>query len=229
MIHSLLLPLLLLMGVDVMAASETSVYPEIAAMVEECRSDFESIPEERRADLELIADYVREHVDANDDARLIFICTHNSRRSHMAQIWAQTAATVYGVDGVKTYSGGTEATAFNPRAVQSMQRAGFRIEATGPDDNPRYQVRMGPGQPPVEAWSKVYDSEENPQEDFAAVMVCSHADANCPFVPGATLRIAIPYVDPKEADGTAEEAATYDARNRQISTEMLYVFSRVRS
>jgi arsenate reductase (thioredoxin) len=58
-------------------------------------------------------------------------------------------------------------------------------------------------------------------------MTCDEADQDCPFVKGAALRISLPYEDPKVADGTPEEAARYDARSRQIATEMLYLFSKV--
>ncbi|MCK4776283.1 MAG: protein-tyrosine-phosphatase, partial [Candidatus Krumholzibacteria bacterium] len=64
-------------------------------------------------------------------------------------------------------------------------------------------------------------------EDFCAVMTCSQADKNCPVVVGASMRVAIPYDDPKAFDGTDQEAANYDERCRQISREMLYLFSAV--
>jgi hypothetical protein len=54
-------------------------------------------------------------------------------------------------------------------------------------------------------------------------MTCSSADKGCPLVYGSDARFSVPYVDPKVSDGTPEEAATYDARLRQIGTEMLYV------
>jgi hypothetical protein len=132
------------------------------------------------------------------------------------------------VDGVETYSGGTEATAFNPRAVAALQRAGFRIETSEPEaENPRYTVSITENGPTLEAFSKRYMDPPNPTAGFAAIMTCSDADEACPFVRGADFRIAVPYVDPKVSDGTPEEAATYDERSRQIATEMLYVFSRV--
>ena len=186
-------------------------------------SGLTTLPEERRYELDKIARYIRSELAEDAPARLTFICTHNSRRSHLSQLWASTAATWYGVDGVETYSGGTEATAFNPRAVAALQRAGFAITAPEATANPRYEVRWGPEHSPVEAYSKVYDEAPNPTEDFAAIMTCSAADAACPFIPGAEVRVGIPYEDPKASDGTPAEAATYDARSRQIATEMFYV------
>jgi hypothetical protein len=186
------------------------------------------IPEPRRAKLAEIADFIEAEASGGDVARLTFICTHNSRRSHMSQIWAQTAALYLGVPRVETYSGGTEATAFNPRAVAALERAGFHIERTRDGENPIYRVTYHDAADPIEAFSKVYDQPPNPKDGFAAVMTCSHADRNCPLVHGAVARFSIPYDDPKTFDGTEQEAAQYDERCRQIAREMLFVFSLVK-
>jgi hypothetical protein len=122
----------------------------------------------------------------------------------------KTAALYYGVGPVETFSGGTEATAFNPRAVAALQRAGFEIARTSAGSNPRYQVQYSSSAEPITAFSKTYDSAENPQVDFAAVMTCANADRLCPVVRGASLRIATLYDDPKSADGTPRESQTYD-------------------
>ena len=80
---------------------------------------------------------------------------------------------------------------------------------------------------PVIAFSKVYDAPVNPSEGFVAVMTCTQADEDCPYIPGAALRVALPYDDPKASDGSTAEAATYDERCRQIATEMFYLFRSV--
>ncbi|MGB3778748.1 MAG: protein-tyrosine-phosphatase [Tunicatimonas sp.] len=189
--------------------------------------DFDNIPDERKKQLKKMALFIQTKIKAGEEARLIFICTHNSRRSHMSQLWARVAADYYGVPQVHTFSGGTEATAFNPRAVVALERAGFAIKPVSEGENPHYQVSYSPDAPVQEAFSKKYDDAANPQQNFAAIMTCSQADKNCPFVPGATLRIAIPYDDPKEADGTPQEAARYDERSQQIATEMMYCFAQI--
>jgi arsenate reductase len=188
------------------------------------------LPEERREPLDRLAQFVMERRERGEAARLLFICTHNSRRSHMGQIWASVAAAHHGIDGVETFSGGTEATAFDPRAVAALRRAGIGIEATNGDAaNPRYAVSFADSRPALEAFSKKYDDPPNPTEGFAAIMTCSEADQACPFVQGAALRVALPYADPKASDGTPREEATYDERCQQIATEMFYLFSRVAS
>lgn len=178
---------------------------------------------QRRDRLTQMVGYLR-----RDRPRLVFICTHNSRRSHMAQMWAAAAADHFEIPGVETYSGGTEATAFHPHAVEAMRACGFRIETDGEGRNPRYRVSWSETTEPFEVFSKVFTEDPNPQSGFCAVMTCTEADAGCPVVPGAETRIAIPYVDPKEADGSGVEAALYEARAREIGMEMAWVFQRAR-
>jgi arsenate reductase len=202
------------------------LYPKLDSYVSQRISELDQIPAERKAGLEKLARYVEESKKGGEGAKLVFICTHNSRRSHMSQIWAQAAAQYYGVTDVQTFSGGTEATAFNPRAVDAMKRAGFVIEEESSGSNPIYGVRFHEEGPPmIKAFSKVFDEPPNPSRDFGAVMTCSQADEACPTVAGASFRIAIPYDDPKDFDGTDKEAQKYDERCCQISREMLFVFS----
>ena len=203
------------------------VFGPLGTYIDQRIVEFDRTPRDRKRLLEEQALYVTIRRSAGLPARLNFICTHNSRRSHMSQLWAQTAAAFYGVDGVETYSGGTEATAFEPRAVAAFERAGFRIDKVGDGNNPIYEVRYRADGPPLQAFSKVYDQAPNPREDFCAVLSCTRAEASCPVVRGASKRVAIPYEDPKAFDGTDGESEAYDERCRQISREMLYAFSRL--
>jgi len=201
--------------------------PSLQQYVEARTAEFDEILGERKQQLAIIANFIRGRGRAGQPARLTFICTHNSRRSHLAQIWAQTAAGYYGIPGVETFSGGTEATAFNERAVATLRRAGFSISQPAASENPRYQVRVRADASPMECFSKIYDQAPNPKTDFCAVMTCSQADKACPLVAGASLRVALPFEDPKAFDGTPQETEQYDARCRQIAREMLYLFSTV--
>jgi arsenate reductase len=203
--------------------------PTLRSSIERALARFETISEKRRSLLDDVAAYVSAQHEAGQEARLTFICTHNSRRSQMGQLWGAAAAAHFGIEDVRTYSGGTEVTAFNPRAVEAMRRAGFVLEPLdgSQDDNPHYRVTFADEQPPLECFSKVYDDPFNPADDFAALMTCGEADEACPVVLGAKARIALRYVDPKTADDTPNEAAAYDERSDQIATEMLYVFSKV--
>ncbi|GJM32113.1 MAG: arsenate reductase [Saprospiraceae bacterium] len=182
------------------------------------------IPEARKTQLSKLADYISNKSEPNHAIALNFICTHNSRRSHISQIWAATASAYFNLDYIATFSGGTESTAFNARAVAAMERAGFQIKNPG-GDNPHYQVYFAENEPPLTCFSKVFDDPYNPQKGFAAIMTCSQADENCPFIPGAELRLPLTYEDPKVADNTPEERAVYDDRVRQIGREIFYAFT----
>lgn len=208
------------------AATTESLYPNLQRYLNERVSEFESISSERQAALAKVAEYVRERISKSQPARLTFICTHNSRRSHFSQIWAQIAADYYGLSGVESYSGGTEATAFNPRAVAALQRCGLRIDTEdAKSTNPRYAVYTSDASIPQICFSKVYDASPNPTVDYCAVMTCSQADDACPLVMGCNLRMPIRYEDPKVADDTEFEAQRYDERASQICREMLFMMS----
>lgn len=210
-------------------AQSITLRPELQTYIGQRQHEFALIPAGRQRELREVADYVRKRIATGDTARLIFICTHNSRRSHLAQVWATVAADVYGVRPVETYSGGTEATAFNPRAVAALRRSGLRIEIADDDatTNPVYWVSHADGIPAQECYSKIFDQPPNPDTAYCAVMTCSQADEACPLVPGCDLRAPIRYEDPKVSDDTPEEAATYDERSGQICREMLFMMSAV--
>lgn len=210
------------------APSASSLYPELLRYLDERVTEFDAIPNDRKTELSKVADYVRERVSKSQPAKLTFICTHNSRRSHLSQIWAQVAAEYYGLVGVETFSGGTEATAFNPRAVAAMQRCGLKIVADNPAaTNPHYSVYISDSATPQICFSKAYGDPPNPSQGYCAVMTCSQADDACPLVMGCDLRMPIRYEDPKVADDTEFEAQRYDERSAQICSEMLYLMSLV--
>ncbi len=200
-------------------------YPELIKSIDKILT--QNIQEGNKESLDKIAAYIREKQEKNEKCEIIFICTHNSRRSHLAQIWAQTAAANFEMKNIMTFSGGTEATAFNPRAVASIQRSGFKVEDSG-GENPHFFLKFSDDFPAMECFSKKFSDAHNPQKGFLAVMVCDDADEACPLVPGAEARVSLPFVDPKKSDGTPEEASTYDTRSMQIAVEMYYVMSKAK-
>ena len=186
-----------------------------------------SIPEQRKRVLQPLIDYIQSKVNQGLVANLNFICTHNSRRSQFSQIWAQTAADYFNIP-VHSYSGGVEVTAFNERAVLSLERSGFKITKEG-SGNPRYFVNHSENGIPIIAFSKLFDDPTNQGKPFASVMTCSDADENCPFIPGTEERLPVRYEDPKAFDDTPKETEMYDARSLQIASELFYVFSKIKS
>lgn len=212
---------------DAATGAEGRLLPTLQTYVAEVAKEVDSVPAERREVLDKIAASITAQLEAGNPARMTFICTHNSRRSHMSQIWAQTAAYFYGLRHVEAYSGGTEATACNCRTVAAMRRVGFDIEDATSGDNPLYLVRYASDRAPIRAYSKLYNADDNPARDFIALMTCSAADQSCPVVHGAIDRHAIHYADPRVCDDTPTETKAYNERCREIAREMFYIMSQV--
>ena len=190
--------------------------------------EISEISPERKMILEPLINYVSGKVADNEHISINFICTHNSRRSHLSQIWAQTMAAYIGINDVNCYSGGTEDTALFPMVVETLNNTGFEIGKISDGQNPVYAIKFGENCPPVIGFSKKFDAPFNPVSEFAAVMTCSHADENCPVILGAEKRIPITYEDPKVSDDTPQQKEVYAQRSREIATEMLYVFSKIK-
>ena len=198
-------------------------YPKLSTYCDKLSDEFIQIPEERKAELKDIANFIVEQRKEHKPTNLLFVCTSNSRRSHMAQVWSQIASYYYNIDSVFTFSGGTEQTRVNINAIDALNRAGIEIYSNNMGDNTLRYVRVGNKINPWVIFSKKYTDATNPKNNFAAVMVCSEADKACPFVEGAELRIGLPYQEPKEFDNSLLKEAKYDERCRKIAREMFYI------
>lgn len=208
-----------------MQITKANLFPEIERTIK--AFNFESITENRKNTLHPLIDYIQVKVSNHQEIRLNLICTHNSRRSHLSQVWAQTAAAYYDIKNVFCYSGGTEATALFPMAAKTLADSGFKIKTIAEGTNPIYAIKYAENEHPIIGFSKVYDDEFNPESEFAAIMTCSQADGGCPFISGAEKRIPITFEDPKVFDNTPQQTEKYQERSLQIATEMFYVFSQI--
>ena len=191
--------------------------------------DETSVSTARKNTLQLLIDYIQSKVDSKQDIYLNFICTHNSRRSHLSQVWAQVLAHYFNIKNVFCYSGGTEATALFPMAAKTLENTGFDIQTIADGSNPIYAIKYSDNEHPIIGYSKKFDSDFNPRSDFAAILTCSSADQDCPFIAGAEVRIPITFEDPKAFDHTPQQAEKYEERSLQIATELFYVFSQINS
>ena len=209
-----------------MTATQTELFSKIEKVIQDF--NFENITEDRKLILQPLVDFIQNKVNNNQEIRLNLICTHNSRRSHLSQVWAQTAAAYYAVPNVFCYSGGTEATALFPMAAQTLTNQGFQITTLAEGTNSVYSIKFSENAHPVIGFSKTYDDSFNPQSQFAAIMTCSQADGGCPFIAGAEKRIPITFEDPKAFDNTPQQAEKYEERSIQIGTELFYVFSQIK-
>ena len=191
--------------------------------------DESGLSKERKSIVQPLIDYIQDKVNRKETIRLNFICTHNSRRSHLSQVWAQTMASYFNIKNVYCYSGGTEATALFPKVAETLQNVGFKILNISEGKNPVYTIKYSDNGNPIIGFSKTFDSDFNPKSSYAAIMTCSHAEENCPFIAGAEKRIPITYDDPKAFDNTSQQAEKYMERSMQIANEMFYVFSKIRT
>lgn len=209
-----------------MPSNKIILFPELDKAISDF--DFESIVVERITTLQPLIDFIQTKVTNQQQIKLNFICTHNSRRSHLAQVWAQTAAAYYNIKNVVCYSGGTEATALFPAVAGTFAQSGFLIKSISKDKNSIYIIKYSENEHPIIGFSKTYDDDFNPKSEFAAVLTCSQADEGCPFIAGAEIRISLAYEDPKIHDNTPQQAEKYKERSSQIATELFYIFSQIK-
>lgn len=202
------------------------IYP-IKKLIQSLESEEFLIDEDRQSLLLDVSKAILNELREKGSAQLVVICTHNSRRSQVGEVWIRAAAQFYDLEQIEAYSGGTEQTSFNPRMVQALSRAGFIINLVEPGDNPRYHIHYAvPGHNQM-LFSKVYDDEFNPNRDFIAILVCDQADEECPMVHGAKHRFFIPYTDPKRYDDQLDEYMQYDLTLREIGREFSFMIKNV--
>ncbi|MDX1363904.1 low molecular weight phosphatase family protein [Arenibacter latericius] len=202
------------------------LFHKITGFVESLNPD--SILEERKLLLQPLINHLQSCISNGEMINLNFICTHNSRRSHLAQIWGQAMAYHYNINNLYCYSGGTVATSIYPMVVKTLEDAGFEFTKLGGDENPIYAIKFAPNQPPVIGFSKAYNHNFNPNSKFTAIMTCSEANEACPIISGAENRIPLTYDDPKLFDDTPLQETKYHERSTQITTELCYVFSQLK-
>ena len=204
-----------------------NIFPEIEKIIKSL--DTQVISNKRKIVLQPLVDFIQLKVSKKQDIRLNFICTHNSRRSHLCQIWAQTIANYFSVKNVFCYSGGTEATALFPMVARTLQNSGFKISIISENNNSIYSIKYSNNEHPIIGFSKNLEDAFNPKSEFAAILTCSQADGNCPFISGAEKRIPITFEDPKAFDNTPQQVEKYNQRSLQIATELFYIFSQINS
>ena len=210
-----------------MTTAQSTLFSQIEKLIKELNP--QSISDERKAILQPLTNFIQSKVSNNKEIRINFICTHNSRRSHLSQVWAQTMANYFNIKNVFCYSGGTEATALFPMVAKTLQNSGFQIKTISKSENPIYRIKYADNEHPIIGFSKKLDDDFNPKSEFAAIMTCDSANEACPFVPGAEKRISITFEDPKAFDNTPQQAEKYNERSLQIARELFFVFSQIKS
>jgi protein-tyrosine-phosphatase len=205
----------------------TDINPTLLSEIESI--DLSQIKENRKELLDQISKHIEDQMLSNNEATLVFVCTHNSRRSQFAQVWASIMAEYYGFLHINSLSAGTEATALFPQVAKTLEQAGISVrkEADKHINNPRYLVQYNQSGAYLELYSKTVNEIPEQKNGFIAIMVCSDAEENCPFIPAAKARIALQYTDPKMYDGSEKASEEYKKTSKQIAAEMAYLFSTI--
>jgi arsenate reductase len=197
------------------------MYPQLLQTIKGL--DKSSISVERKKQLGNLAELLSKELITDDTVNLNFICTHNSRRSHLAQVWSHTLSHYYNLN-VESFSGGTESTAVYFMVINTLKNQGFEIGELQRETNPLYYLKSGENTQPLLLFSKTYHHSFNPESDYIAIMTCSQADENCPFVIGAKKRFALTFEDPKAFDHTDLKEQKYLERSLEIATQLNFVF-----
>ncbi|MEY8848536.1 low molecular weight phosphatase family protein [Psychroserpens sp. XS_ASV72] len=209
-----------------MTPTKSTLFPEIENLTNSL--NVQSISEDRKAILQPLIEFMQLKLSNDQTIRINFICTHNSRRSHLSQIWAQTIAHYFELKNVYCYSAGTEATALFPMVAETLTDSGFQVQKLSDTSNPVYSIKYAENEHPIIGFSKTLDHDFNPKSDFIAIMTCDSANEACPFVTGAEKRVPITFEDPKAFDNTPQQKEKYMERSLQIATELHYAFSQLK-
>ena len=203
------------------------MYPKIELIISKLLLSFDSIPSPRKQKLIELAAQLKLALSSANALNLLFVCTHNSRRSHMGQVWGQLAANYYEVENANSFSAGTEVTELNSNVIEMLQKVGCMVTTFQNGSNPAYLIEFGENQS-LTCFSKLIEHESNPKSDFFAIMMCTEAEANCPFVPGAIHRIGLPFDDPKVYDNTLKVSDAYLSTFEEIGLQILFLFNQIK-
>lgn len=179
----------------------------------------ENISVERKKTLLKVSNYILTNYQKNKKSNLMFVCTHNSRRSQLAQVWAYVGYKYYKVKNINVYSGGTKITVFNLCAINALKRSGLKVKKVKDD----FLIRTSEKDSGLKCYSKKYNSKRNIKKNFIAIMTCSYVNETCPIVEGSNCKVFLPYIDPKTSDGTEDESRIYDRTCLNIAQEMFFI------
>lgn len=222
------------------AVADSGLFPGVQAYLTALVASLDQSPAAYGAERDRLAHWIAEHYQAGAELPLVVMCTGNSRRSVLLSTLLSLSAAYCGLPEVRGYSGGTHPSAVNSRTITALRAIGVEVSSLGTEavrgaegqPNPHYRMNWGRTQSGrlLESleFSKTYHDVANPQAGFAALMVCDEADAACPLVAGAAIRVSLPFVDPKVRDGFADEAEAYAACRDDIGRLALAVLLEAR-
>ena len=200
-------------------------YNQIQLFCLEITSSFKNIPSSRLQRLDEIVLEINEIFNNKKNLNFLFVCTHNSRRSQFANVWAEIAATFYNLNSIKSYSCGTEKSIVSKNTIEALEDLGLKIH-NHPNINNAFHAFYGK-ELFIDVFSKKYSDSSISKENTIAIMTCTDADQNCPIIPYAKNRISLNFKDPKRFDNTSYFRMEYQKTAKEIATEIFYIFSKI--
>ena len=186
-----------------------------------------TLSEDRKILLLKISETISKEYKKEGIVNLNFICTHNSRRSQLGQVWGFYAADYFNLN-INNFSGGTDVTSFYRNTIKTLQKVSFTFHLENfSHQNPKYLISFNGSFKSILGFSKRYDHVDN-TSPFIAITTCNNADIKCPIITEATYRFHLPFEDPKTSDGTNLQDETYLKTNQQIAAEIYFIFARVK-
>jgi hypothetical protein len=204
--------------------------PELMSYCQSLQDEFVNVPDSTGKMLKEAGTYIIDHLNSGRETSISFVCEHNSRKSHLGQVWTQMAAQYYGIDSVICYSGGTTPTYVNQRIIKALENTGFQISEKGiAGEGPIYYLNYNKPSQGFEIFSKRYDHAMNPDTNYIAISLCYNPEECCPITGGADEQLTIPYPDLQPYDNTPLETKMYDEQCRMIARDMFFMMNYVNS
>ena len=185
------------------------------------------IEKNRKDKLVKLAQVIKRNREQQNIVKVIFICTHNSRRSQFSQVWAYISSLYFKLDFLEFFSGGTEVDSVNLNVINALSNSGLKIEKKQTGDEV-YLLKSSKRDKGINLYSKEYSCKSNPPKHFIAIMTCSDADQMCPVIKGADKKVFLPYPDPRTSEKTGLEKKTYGHINAVVAKEMFYLMKQLK-
>ena len=215
------------------ACDNNDTRPFNEALTPYCESledEFNNVPDSTQEQLKVAGTYIINRLNNGQIASISFVCEHNSRKSHLGQIWTTLATQYYQLDHVKCYSGGTTPTYVNQRIINALGNTGIQISEKGiAGHGPKYLLDYGKSSRGFEIFSKRFDHPMNPDTNYLAISLCLNPDECCPISYGADKQLSIPYEDLQPFGNTPLESAKYDEQCRMVARDMFYMMDFVKT
>lgn len=200
----------------------------IVSKINQLEGQVNLITAKRKEELKHLAELIVSEYDDYGEVDIIVICTENSLRSQLVQLWVKSISENYNLDFLNAFSGGTKVTSFNSNMVNALSDYGFSIEKLNDIENPGYLISQSEDDKSTDVmFSKLYDDEFNPEYDFIALIVCDVAAENCPVVEDSSHRLVLPYENVKQFDNTEEQLDKYKEKIEEIGREMMFMIMNV--